>query len=377
MRKKILRLLMLVMCIIVINPVTVFGGTPPEALTGDALEQAKELYQYMISNGYSKESACGVLGNCDVESGFDHSVVSSTGYTGAFQCNSGLWASMVAWLKSNNLDEKNCMNQFIYIEATQIQTLAEAKMSLDEFKKMTSASDAADAFCVSFERCVGGTDPSKYVSGSLYQNLNKRKEWAEGFLKTMAGVEKTDSNGSNKENKENNSTVVVQKGKYGIIDPVTGDFVNLQEDAIEFADRLDLNDEQLGEITSWRENIERGHENIVVVTVRALIILFGILLCVWIVLLYLAYWVDRINNFIDIDFLPLLSFGMLRISPDEQSCEFNPRKVERGTGQTVNHRVMLTITILGLTVVIMILSGTMFDIINKLVHFVGEVVNAW
>lgn len=96
--------------------------------------------------------------------------------------------------------------------------------------------------------------------------------------------------------------------------------------------------------------------------------LFGILFLVWIVLIYLSYWFDRINNFLDIDMLPIITAGRLRVSPEEHECTFNPKSYSKGQAQTVNHRTILLICMAGVFFAVLVISGYIYTLLSYLVR---------
>lgn len=355
--------------------IIVYAGTEPKDLNENQMSQAKELYQYLISNGYSKESACGILGNADQENNCDGAgLASGASRTGAFQCSRDQANTMRKWATDNNLNPDNTLVQFTWIEANCLEhdLKSYCSMSLDDFKKMTSAEDAADAFCVAYERCTGGEGASKY-SPKKYQQMDNRKRFAKAFLELFGNVKSNDKveaikdDGSNKEG-DNTSGVQIENGVYGVKDPVTGMFTSLTETALKYPDRDELSDSELKGVSDWKSNIDYGSEDGFIKYLRIGVMLFGIIFLVWIILIYLSYWFDRINNFIEIELLPILTFGRLRVSPDESDCTFNPKNFVKGQSQTVNHRVVICICIIGIFFSILIISGVLYTILNSFVR---------
>ena len=101
--------------------------------------------------------------------------------------------------------------------------------------------------------------------------------------------------------------------------------------------------------------------------------MFGILLMVWCVLIYLAYWFDRINNLFDFDLLVILTLGKLRISETEEDCTFSLASLTKETGiRTVNHRAILGICITGIAFGVIVISGYLYRAISALVFKVLE-----
>lgn len=396
--KKIFKELILIsmICIIFITstPLVVFAGASPSNLSKTGKARAKELYQYLISNGYTPESACGVLANADQESGFDSGIDCSGTYKGTFQFVASVASAIKSWAKKKNLDPNSSMVQYQWIEKNKLESdfTTYTDLTLAKFKKLTDAVEACDAFCAAYERCVtsntGGENakncqhaeyggPNQY-----YQDLKTRRRYAKEFLKAYANIDAVDSNGSNKitsttdENGNDTSNVVVQNGTYGIIDPATGTFQSLADSALEFSDVNDLSQDQLKGVADWKNNIDYKNDDIVLKFIRTIVMFLGILFLVWMLVVYLSYWFDRINNFIDIDILPMVTAGRLRVSPEEFECTFNPKEfvTKRGV-QTVNHRTILTICIIGVFFAVFVITGKMYEVLNflirKLLKFLG------
>lgn len=359
--------------------ITVYAGASPEDLNESQQSQAKELYQYLISNGYSKEAACGILGNSDQENSCDGAgLADGSTYSGAFQCSKSQASTIKSWAESNNLDPYNALVQFTWIEANLLEDNFNTycSISFDEFKKLTSAEDAADAFCVAYEICVGGSDASKYNHKYLYQDLTTRKTYATEFLSEYAGITAVDSTGSNVEG-DGTSGISISNGTYGIKDPATGLFTSLSESALQFPCKDDLSKEQLRGISDWKNNIDYENEDSIIKYLRIFVMLAGILFLVWIVLIYLSYWLDRINNFVDIDLLPMITGGRLRVAPEEFECTFDPKSFVKGQAQTVNHKVIIIICSIGLFFSVLVISGQFYTMLNylvrKMLHLLGQV----
>ena len=96
----------------------------------------------------------------------------------------------------------------------------------------------------------------------------------------------------------------------------------------------------------------------------------GIIFIVWMLLIYLCYWMDRINNIIDVAFLPIITFGRLRVSPEEFECTFNPKDFSKGQAQTVNHRVVLSICLIGVFFAVLIITGNLYKLINFVIRWI-------
>ena len=130
------------------------------------------------------------------------------------------------------------------------------------------------------------------------------------------------------------------------------------------AKRANLSQKELYNLTAWEENVEVNRvESILVKGGRRIILFVGILFEIWSILIYLAYWFDRVNNLFYIDAVGLLTFRKLRISQDYADATFSIHDGQKHSVKTVNHRSVLFIAVLGLTLGTLIVSGRMFSIL--------------
>lgn len=133
--------------------------------------------------------------------------------------------------------------------------------------------------------------------------------------------------------------------------------------------RSNLTSQELKTLADWERNVKvNSFENTMVVGARKVLVLFGILVEIWSLLIYLAYWFDRLNNFIPIDLLHILSLGRLRIADDVTEATYSLRNnSSKSRVKTVNHRAVLFIVILGLTFGTLIISGYIFVLLESVI----------
>lgn len=216
-----------------------------------------------------------------------------------------------------------------------------------------SASNAAEIFHNEYEK-----------SGT--KNISERKSYAESALSvvnscsSVVGTKGSTINASSQE--QQIADALVACGIWGEDEFVK--FSELAETKLTYPDRSKLNDSQLKGVVDWRNNIEYGNEDGIIKYLRVGVMLFGIVFLVWVILIYLSYWFDRINNFIDIELLPIITFGKLRVSPEENDCSFSPKNYKKGQEQTVNHRTVCVLCIIGVFFSILIISGVIYTGIN-------------
>ena len=151
------------------------------------------------------------------------------------------------------------------------------------------------------------------------------------------------------------------------------DEVDINELFLFGASKDNLNEQELSALDTWEDKVEEGKFSFTKV-LRVIIVILGILLTMWAIFFYLAYWLDRINNFVDIDFIPLLSLGKFRISEDETEASYGfTDKKRKGKVVTVNHRAVLKIVIVSVGFGCLMITG----LIYKLVFWIISTITGW
>ena len=148
----------------------------------------------------------------------------------------------------------------------------------------------------------------------------------------------------------------------------------MTEAVLEFGNIQELDDKDIGNIENWKGDMEYSNsENILVKLGRTIALWFGIIFLIWIVFIYLFYWFDRINNFIELDLLKIITFGRLTISPDESECTFSLKDIGKSAIKTINHKKLISVCIVGIGFAVFIISGAMFSLLNSFVLWVQSV----
>ena len=250
----------------------------------------------------------------------------------------------------------------------------------DQYRKADKTYDAAVNFHASYEVSAGTNmllNPSTHKfthrhgqgwsDGGMFLEANLiRPLVAESLAKYYAGLT-AETAEVDKETAKEVAKTAVSSGVWGEEEFVS--WKKMTDIQLEFADIKSLNDDDLHNLKTWQEDIEKDTaDNILITGGRWIVLLFGIIFEIWMLLMYLAYWFDRLNNFIDVDLLKLISFGKLVISPTEEECTFSVRSLAKGETRTINHRHMLMVCAIGLAFGTLIVSGTLFDIVNGIVQ---------
>lgn len=177
----------------------------------------------------------------------------------------------------------------------------------------------------------------------------------------LGDVTLADGNVNDKDDK--NTVSLKQTGFYSETHYV--ELNNLNEKKITFLDPNKLGKDQTRGINDWKENVDLEEDSKIYSFARVLVMLCSIVFLVWILLIYLSYWFDRVNNFLDIALLPIVTFGHLRVSPEECECTFDPKNLTKDKNvQTVNHRTILVICLMGIAFAVFILSGKMYGLLK-------------
>ena len=149
-------------------------------------------------------------------------------------------------------------------------------------------------------------------------------------------------------------------------------YVKLQEvdvSAMLPKDRSSLSQNELENLSSWEDNVKNSNREYgFIAWMRIIVMWVGIIFTIYIFLLYLAYWFDKLNSIIDLDVLSILTFGKLHVAVDEKEANFSlGKKQDR---MTVSHKDMIFICLTGLIFGTLLITGTFYKIVANFVNFV-------
>lgn len=146
------------------------------------------------------------------------------------------------------------------------------------------------------------------------------------------------------------------------------------ENILDGVNRDNLTGDQLDSLHTWEElNADSSRQGGVLYWIRVIIMWMGIALIIWAVLLYVGFWFDRANNFIDISFVTILTLGKLTTSDTDEEYTYGD-KDSKGI-KTINSRILTKICILSILVGVLIVSGTLYSLIAKLVNIVTSFIS--
>ena len=216
------------------------------------------------------------------------------------------------------------------------------------------------------KRYADSPEPANEVVKSVAYNDGKSVMSIEGSTSANVGARTS----SSEKNKQLNASFV--NGAY--TESQLGAFQTLAEADIQaqYLDLVNPDEFTLSEdeaLTNWQANISsEATDKSLISYVRVFVQIIGILFTVWVILIYVCFWFDRLNNFIDFPLLPLITLGKLEASVSDDDCA--------GMGEPVNgkrpvgHRGIVYLCIVSIVFGVLIISGTMFEILSLLIRAV-------
>jgi len=127
------------------------------------------------------------------------------------------------------------------------------------------------------------------------------------------------------------------------------------------------------EISDWNRSLEYQKEDKMNGLLRAIVMLCGIVVVVYSTLLFLAFQVDRVNNFIDISLVSTMTFGLMMVADDGQSTYAS--KTARGEPKMLTLKDVTIASISGIAVGVLLLSGKLFGIIDAVITFFSNLLD--
>lgn len=407
MRKFFNYLMIVILCLVVVGTsgVEVNCAGNVSSLGKNARKYAISIYQYMISKGYTREAACAILGNANQEQGFNPGWNRDKTYYGTFQFNTkhDLANTYMDWVdKKNeagaNLVKEDCLTQFMFVDEQLLDSAlknenyippSNGKWNKSKFKACTDIDLAVELFCAGVERPTGGEDATTKLKTSIkYQNLKERKKWAKQFLKDkdFADFDVSNLNSADSPNKNSNSvTALTGKNQMRVIDGIYYtedalgslkrlDEINVEDDYLSQAVLEGLGGkEEINSLSYWKMNIDNYTEDKTILGyMRTGTQVIGILISVWAILIYVFYWFDVLNNFIDFPLLPLITFNRLYIATEMDDDNWG-KQVSRGAKHiTVGHRSVLQICIICIVFSVFLISGYFYLVVGNLIYKVQQ-----
>lgn len=129
---------------------------------------------------------------------------------------------------------------------------------------------------------------------------------------------------------------------------------------------------EVTELENWKDNLQLQKEDGVYRYIRASFLFVGILITIYSMLLFIAFQFDRVNNFVEIELLCILTLGKLQRAPDENSSTFTP---DNPRTRLVTQKDIIGVTLAGVTIGVLLISGKVFSIIQFLLDKIDGIFN--
>ena len=149
--------------------------------------------------------------------------------------------------------------------------------------------------------------------------------------------------------------------------------MNIQLDLLDEATLNNLTGDEAGSIDNWKENVGERKKNFNWF-IRVGIQVLGILLTLWGILFYLAYWLDRLNNFVELDFVSILTMNKMQISGDESESTFKLTDIKSKEKILINHTNAITISVIAIAFGSLLLTGLIYNFVFWIVRQIAKVI---
>ena len=160
--------------------------------------------------------------------------------------------------------------------------------------------------------------------------------------------------------------------------------MNIQAMYLDGATKENLTQSELENLEKWKDNIGYGdNEAKIIRFFRQFIQIIGILCLIYAMLLYSAYWIDKINPFFYLGALTLVSsltFHKIRVAVDECSASLYSEKIENNNKgkviEEVTHNGIVILCLKWMFVGVLFMTGIFYELMSKLFKFAGNILDA-
>ena len=137
--------------------------------------------------------------------------------------------------------------------------------------------------------------------------------------------------------------------------------------------RDNLTQENITSLSNWQRNIQSSDSELGYIRyLRIAVSFLGIVLCLYGALLYIAYWFDRLNTFIQLEMLNILTLGKLHAVNEDGDSNWSLTK--EGT-KKVTHGQVIFISLLSMGFGTLLITGTFYRIVSEFVNLVMRWLN--
>ena len=231
-----------------------------------------------------------------------------------------------------------------------------------DFKALTDEVQASKYYTVCAE-----------VPGDRVSKANERAKDAPNWLDLIRGTAIGNVNGEIADTTEATKAAsqLAASGYWTEEDLVQ--FNRLMENKLDLEGAIlsNLKQKETSSLSDWQQNINyMNEESTVLSLLRRLSILIGIIAIIWAVVFYAAYWFDRVNTIMPINALGLISFGKFAISFEDNMSLVNESR--QGGVKYLNHSDVVKRALLAMFFGVLMISGELFVLLNKVVSIVME-----
>lgn len=334
----------------------------------DMAVERKNIWSNLRSKGYSEEATAGIMGNFGQESGCNRTVTqggrswSSFSY-GRFGIGLAQWTSSG---RQKNLfavadkHGKQWMDLEVQLEhfenemKTQNWKGASSSVnSLEDFKKLKNIDEATVVFEDVFER-----------AGK--PNIARRKQLANQYFKELTGTEVSSSS----EDTEESTEEEVKTQAFKIVDEwdltgmpsksgILGDAKSISLPTYD-----DLTTGEKYSMSVIKSDISRNDGYGVIDNIRVGVVFCGLLCICYGVFILVAYLFDRVNVFIDISLIGILTLGRVRYTDEEYLI---------GKEGYASGGKVVKIALASFAVGVFLVSGGIFNIILRVFRLVASI----
>lgn len=238
----------------------------------------------------------------------------------------------------------------------------------------TTLFDASTVILVEYETPDGyGTPEKQKQRAGVCEKFVPVVEAYSGVIGSTQGINGVDGNNSDVQA----ISQYMQLNGYWSEQEISS-FTKLNESNIEkiltSVSRDSLTGDQLESLDTWKDLInDDAKQGGVLYWIRIIVMWLGILMIVWAVLLYVGFWFDRANNFLDFSIVTILTIGKLTTSVIDEDSTFGKKDV-KGV-KTISSRQLTTICLCCIGVGVLIVSGIFYRLISSLVNCVLNLIS--
>ena len=237
----------------------------------------------------------------------------------------------------------------------------------DKMKGASTASEAAEIFMKDYEKPATSTATERQQAA---ENAVKMIEACTGVVGD-APAGGTTSDGDTDLN--DSTAIAIVMSSYWSEEELSAYMklaeINIQQEYLDKATRDKLSQNDLENLSSWEDNVKNSNREYgFIAWMRIIVMWVGIIFTIYIFLLYLAYWFDKLNSIIDLDVLSILTFGRLHVAIDDKEATYSLGKKQDHV--TVNHKDICFICITGLIFGVLLITGKFYKLVAGLVNFI-------